>query len=170
MEQGPQRPKDAATDLTDPGEVFHRILGSEGERVHWQMQALAGAYFVFDGNARELLLRIDQVENREVARRLWDLNNRLDRSHHGNYGELYAGQAFYDEYRSKVGDAFGKSDLASFIKRSYPGPQRSSGLRGGLGGHLRHQGYDGIDLRVYAVELLQVLGQSLACRQLLRAD
>ena len=140
MGHDPQKPEGSIADLTDPGEVFHRILGSEGERVYWQMQALAAAYFVFDGNARELLLRIDQVENREVAGRLWDLNNREKfnlvqkdtmRLMHNFLaaaftlidhttvitGKLYADQAFYDEYRSKVGDAFGKSDLASFIKR-----------------------------------------------------
>jgi hypothetical protein len=44
------------------------------------------------------------------------------------------------------------------------------GLCRSLRGHLRHQAYDGIDLRVDAFDLLQVRGQCFPCRQLFRAD
>jgi hypothetical protein len=125
--------------LSDPGEVFQRILGSEGERVHWQMQALAAAYFVFEGNSRELLLRIGQVENREAARRLWDMDNRENFNliqkgtmrlvHNFLAGaftliehtrvvtrELYKRRAFEREYDAKLLEVFAKSDLASVVK------------------------------------------------------
>ncbi len=44
------------------------------------------------------------------------------------------------------------------------------GLRGGVGGHFRHQGHDGVHLRVYALDLFQVRGQRFARRELLCAD
>ena len=44
------------------------------------------------------------------------------------------------------------------------------GLRGGVGGHFRHQGHDGIHLRIYALDLFQVRGQRFARRELFRAD
>jgi hypothetical protein len=133
-------PETAAPEpLSDPGEVFERILGSEGERVHWQMQALAAAYFVFAGNARELLVRIEQVENRAVARRLWDMDNRekfnliqkdtMRLVHNFLAGaftliehtrvvtrELYKGLAFEQEYGAKLQEVFAASDLAAAVK------------------------------------------------------
>ena len=44
------------------------------------------------------------------------------------------------------------------------------GLRGGIGGHFRSQGDNGIDLWVYTLDLLQVRGERFPCRQLLPAD
>src|SRR5258705_383915 len=62
--------------LTDPGHVLHPILSSEGEQVYWKMKALEAAYFVFAGNAEELLVRISYLENAENRLALWDLKNR----------------------------------------------------------------------------------------------
>ena len=44
------------------------------------------------------------------------------------------------------------------------------GLRGGVGGHFRHQSHDGVHLRIYALDLFQVRGQRFARRELFRAD
>ena len=44
------------------------------------------------------------------------------------------------------------------------------GLGGGVGSHLRHQGHDGVDLGVHALDLLQVHGQRFARGEFLRAD
>ena len=90
---------------------------------------------------------------------------------------VFGGDVVFIERRSKCGaDAAGFQQVLVRDRQTMQRPQRLFvrlhliGLRGGVGGHFRHQSHDGIDLRVYALDLLQVRGQRFARRQLLRAD
>jgi hypothetical protein len=124
---------------TDAEDVLHRMLNSEGERVHWEMEALSASYFVFTGNTQELLAIVAQVENPENRLKLWDLNNRdkfklvqrdTIRLFHNFVASafalrdhteviarnLYENHPFQNEYRAKVKEVFSKSSVAGFVQ------------------------------------------------------
>ncbi len=84
---------------------------------------------------------------------------------------VFGGNVVLVERRSKCGaDAARFQQILVRDRQTVQRPQslfvrlHLIGLRGSVGGHFRHQGHDGIDLRVYALDLLQVRGQRFARR------
>ena len=90
---------------------------------------------------------------------------------------VFGGDVIFIERRSKC-----SADAACFqqvLVRDWQTMQRAQrllvrlhliGLRGSVGGDFRHQSHDGINLRVYTLDLFQMRRQCFARRQLLGAD
>jgi hypothetical protein len=107
------------------------------------------------------------LANRDCARAPDSFDNNI----------VFGGDVVFIEQRSKCrANASGLHQILVRDRQTMERPQRLFarlhliGLHGGVGGHFRHQGYNGIDFRVHALDLLQVRGQGFAGGQLLHPD
>jgi hypothetical protein len=124
--------------VTTPSELFQRLRESEGERIHWKLEALRASYYVFSQNHLELSKSIEHFQAQENAYRFWLVrererlrafqfeNMRLFHFLAGAFTlvdhtrilvqELYPQHAFRDEYQKRVDNDFTNSSIAGFVK------------------------------------------------------
>ena len=130
------------------------------------------------GIARRAENLVERLRTRAEFRRVGLADDDRARAPHPFDNDIvFGGDVVLKERRSKRG-----ADAACFqqvLVRDRQAMQRPQsffvrlhliGLRGGVGGHFRHQSHDGIDLRIYSLDLFQVRGQRFARREFLRAD
>src|ERR1017187_1124233 len=120
-------------------ELFQRIRQSEGEKIHWKLEALRASYHVFSQNHLELCKSIEHFEAQENVYRYWLIGERerlgafqlenMRLFHNFLSGaftlvdhtrilvrELYAQDAFLAEYKKRIDHDFSTSNIAGFVK------------------------------------------------------
>ena len=127
------------SELEDPLEILRRIEASGGERVARHLRNLQVTGRIFKMNTQELSAGLTAFRQPPLAFQLWAADNHKLFDEY--YGEairhfhnflasagtladhvkafivrLHSGQTFEAEYRSKVSELFGSSDLAAFVQ------------------------------------------------------
>jgi len=134
-----KRAPGSAKVVSQQHELFQRIQQSEGEKIHWKLEALRASYHVFSQNHVELCKSIEHFEAQQNVHRYWLIEERERLSafqfenmrlfHNFLAGaftlvdhtrilvrKLYAQHAFLAEYRKRVDHDFSTSDIAGFVK------------------------------------------------------
>ena len=120
------------------GEIFQRIVSSEGDKLYWKTEGLRVSYFMFSQNFEALRSVIQSVENpanrpkfvgvdkREQLRAVQMENMRLLHNflasaitliHHTRVlvKKIYSEHLFRNEYQGKMDEIFGNSGPAGII-------------------------------------------------------